>query len=311
MSDVPPTTRGVPAAGVAAAAAEPQPVRGGSFLADAWSELIRRPLFIIAASVVLLVLAIVIDPAPFAGLFGHGDPHLCSLADSDGGPAIGHPFGFDVQGCDLYANVIYGTRPTVTIGLLVTASSLVLAVVLGSAAGYLGGVVDTVLGRLADIFFGFPFVLGALVILTVTPDRNVFTVSLVLVIFGWPTMTRLMRGAVLGEARRDYVLAARGLGASNLRILRKHVVPNALAPVLVYAAITVGGVMVAEATLTVLGVGLQPPAISWGLELAAAQHQFWQYPHLLIFPGLFLSVAVFSFITLGDTLRDALDPRLR
>ncbi len=309
MSDVPPTTRGVPAAGVAAATVRPRP--GGSFLADAWAELIRRPLFVISAIVVLLVLALVTDPAPFAGLFGPGDPRLCNLADSDGGPASGHPFGFDVQGCDLYANVIYGARPTVTTGLLVTAGSLVLAVVLGSAAGYLGGVVDTVIGRVADVFFGFPFMLGALVILTVTPDRNVLTVSMVLVIFGWPVMTRLMRATVLGEARRDYVLAARGLGASNLRIMRKHILPNALAPVIVYATIPVGGVMVAEATLTFLGVGLQPPAISWGLELAAAQRQFLRYPHLLIFPGLFLTATVFGFITLGDTLRDALDPRLR
>jgi oligopeptide transport system permease protein len=283
----------------------------GRFLADVRADLIRRPLFILSSLIVLSVLAMVIAPAPFAGLFGHGDPHLCHLADSDGGPASGHPFGFDVQGCDLYANVIYGARPTVTIGLLVTASSFLLAVALGSAAGYLGGVVDTVIGRLADVFFGFPFLLGALVILTVTPDRNVFTVSLVLVLFGWPAMTRLMRSTVLDQARRDYVTAARSLGASDLRIVRRHILPNALAPVIVYATITVGAVMVAEATLTFIGVGLQAPAISWGLQLAAAQHQFLQQPRLLVFPGLFLGVTVLGFIALGDTLRDALDPRLR
>ncbi len=136
-------------------------------------------------------------------------------------------------------------------------------------------------------------------------------VSLVLVIFGWPVLARLMRSTVLDQARRVYVSAARSLGASNLRIVRRHILPNALATVIVYATITVGAVMVAEATLTFLGVGLQPPAISWGLELAAAQHQFLQYPHLLLFPGLFLGVTVLGFITLGDTLRDALDPRLR
>ena len=283
----------------------------GRFLADVRADLIRRPLFILSSLIVLFVLAMVAAPAPLAGLFGHGDPHLCNLANSDRGPASGHPFGFDVQGCDLYANVIYGARPTVTIGLLVTASSFMLAVTLGSAAGYLGGVVDTVIGRLADVFFGFPFLLGALVILTVTPDRNVFTVSLVLVLFGWPAMTRLMRSTVLDQARRDYVTAARSLGASDLRIVRRHILPNALAPVIVYATITVGAVMVAEATLTFLGVGLQAPAISWGLQLAAAQHQLLQQPRLLIFPGLFLGVAVLGFIALGDTLRDALDPRLR
>jgi oligopeptide transport system permease protein len=285
--------------------------REASFLADAWSELAHNPLFMVSGTIVVLILAIVIFPAPFAGLFGHGNPHACNLINSNEGPRAGHPFGFDVQGCDLYANVIYGARPTVTIGLLVTGTSLLIAIVLGSSAAYMGGIVDTVLGRLADVFFGFPFILGALIILTVIPERNVLTVSLVLIIFGWPVMTRLMRSTVLGETNKDYVLAARSLGASNMRILRKHILPNALAPVIIYATLTIGGVMVAEATLTFLGVGLQAPAISWGLELASAQTEIQQYPHLLIFPGLFLSLTVLSFVILGDSLRDALDPRLR
>jgi oligopeptide transport system permease protein len=147
--------------------------------------------------------------------------------------------------------------------------------------------------------------------LTVISERTVLTVSAVLIVFSWPAMTRLMRATVLGQAHRDYVLAARGLGLSHRRILGRHILPNALAPVIAYATIAAGGVMVAEATLTFLGVGLQAPAISWGLELAAAQHQFRAYPHLLIFPGLFLSVTVLAFVTLGDVLRDALDPQLR
>jgi oligopeptide transport system permease protein len=293
------------------ASADDHEVPDISFLRDAWSTLVRRPLFVASATVVVLILAIVIAPAPFAGLFGHGNPHACNLLDSSKGPGPGHPFGFDVQGCDLFANVIYGARPTVTIGLLVTAAGLVIAIVVGSVAGYMRGIVDAVLGRVADVFFGFPFILGALIILTVLPERNVLTVSLVLVVFGWPTMARLMRSTVLAEVNRDYVLAARSLGASSARVLRKHILPNAVGPVIVYATLTIGGVMVAEASLTFLGVGLQAPAISWGLELAAAQNDLQQYPHLLIFPGLFLSVTVLSFVALGDTLRDALDPRLR
>lgn len=282
-----------------------------SFLQDAWSELVRKPFFIVSGLIVLIVLVMVVDPALFAGLFGHGNPHNCNLLDSGKGPSPGHPFGFDIEGCDLYANVIYGARPTVTIGLLVTATNLVLASVLGSFAGYFGGIVDTLLGRAADVFFGFPFILGALIVLTVIPERNVLTVSLVLVIFGWPTMTRLMRSTVLAELNKDYVLAARSLGASTARVLRKHILPNAIAPVLIYATLSIGGVMVAEATLTFLGVGLQAPAISWGLQLASAENNLQEYPHLLLFPGLFLSVTVLAFVLLGDTLRDALDPRLR
>ena len=285
--------------------------RASSFLGDAWSELVHSPPFLISAGIAVLVLAMVAFPGLFAGLFGHGDPHNCNLVDSDLGPRAGHPFGFDVQGCDLFANVVYGARDTVSIGLLVTGSSLLVAIVLGSTMGYLGGLVDTLLGRMADVFFGFPFILGALIILIDLPERNVLTVSLVLVIFGWPTMTRLMRSTVLSERNKDYVLGARALGASNFRILRKHILPNALAPVVIYATLTTGGIMVAEATLTFLGVGLQAPAISWGLELASAQNNIQQYPHLLVFPGLFLSITVLSFVTLGDTLRDALDPKLR
>jgi ABC-type dipeptide/oligopeptide/nickel transport system permease subunit len=268
---------------------------------------VRRPT-VAPAIVVAVVLAMVIAPAPFAALFGHGDPYACDLARSDRGPSWGHPFGFDVQGCDLYANVIYGARPTVTIGLLVTAGILLVAVVLGGAAGYLGGVTDAVVGRLADVVLGFPLILGALVVLTVTPDRNVLTVSGVLVAFGWPAMTRLMRSTVLGAAGRDYVLAARTHGASAFRIVARHVLPNAISPLLVYATTAVGGVMVAETTLTFLGVGLQAPEISWGIQLADAQQQFLQHPHLLIAPGAFLSVTVISFVALGDTLRSALDP---
>ena len=268
----------------------------------------RRPT-VAPAIVVAVVLAMVIAPAPFAALFGHGDPYACDLARSDRGPSWGHPFGFDVQGCDLYANVIYGGRPTVTIGLLVTAGILVVAVVLGGAAGYLSGVTDAVVGRLADVVLGFPLILGALVVLTVTPDRNVFVISAVLVAFGWPAMTRLMRSRVLGAAGRDYVLAARTHGASAFRTVARHVLPNAISPVLVYATSAVGGVMVAETTLTFLGIGLQAPEISWGIQLADAQQQFLQHPHLLIAPGAFLSVTVISFVALGDALRDALDPQ--
>jgi oligopeptide transport system permease protein len=305
------TTSGSSSAPVPAADGAESVEETRSFFQDAWSELIRKPPFVVSVLIVLVVLVVVVDPALFAGLFGHGDPHDCNLLDSGKGPSPGHPFGFDIEGCDLYANVIYGARPTVTIGLLVTATNLVLAALLGSVAGYFGGVVDTLLGRAADVFFGFPFILGAIIVLTVVPERNVLTVSLVLVIFGWPTMTRLMRSTVLTERNKDYVLAARSLGASTARVLRKHILPNAIAPVLIYATISIGGVMVAEASLTFLGVGLQAPAISWGLQLASAENNLQQYPDLLLFPGVFLSVTVLAFVLLGDTLRDALDPRLR
>lgn len=274
-----------------------------------WSRLRKRPLFWLAFSIAAVLVLIAIAPGAFAGWFGHGDPLACDLTDSGRGPGGGHPFGFDIQGCDVYANVVYGARDSISIGLLVTALSLVAAVPLGCLAGYYGRLIDALLSRVADIFFGFPFLLGAVVILSTFRLRDVASVSVTLALFVWPVLARLMRASVLQVKQLEYVQAARSLGASDLRIIRHHILPNAIAPVIVISTITVGSVIAAEAALTFLGVGLQYPAISWGLQLAQAQTNFQQHPHLLIFPGLFLSATVFSFILLGETLQNAIDAR--
>jgi oligopeptide transport system permease protein len=276
---------------------------------SARARLLRRPGFVAAAFVVLLMIVISIVPQAFAGWFGHGDPRACNLANSAAGPRSGHPFGFDKQGCDVYANVIYGARDSISIGLLASAFALVVAIVLGCLSAYYLGAVDAVISRVADIFFGFPFILGALVLLTALASHNVWTVSAALALFTWPTLTRLMRASILGVKEMDYVLAARSIGASDWRLIRRHLLPNALAPVIVISAINIGAVIAAEATLTFLGVGLEEPAISWGLQLSQAQSDFQVHPHLLAFPAAFLSVTVLSFIVLGDALEDVLDPR--
>lgn len=273
------------------------------------ARLLRRPGFLLAAFIVVLMIVIAAAPQAFAGWFGHGDPRACNLVNSAIGPSSGHPFGFDKQGCDVYANVIYGTRDSISIGLLASTFGLVLAVILGSVSGYYLGVVDAIVSRLSDVFFGFPFLLGALVLLTAFRSHNVWTVSLAIALFTWPTLTRLMRASMLTAKEHDYVLAARSLGASDWRLIRRHLLPNAIAPVIVISALGVGAVIAAEATLTFLGVGLQEPAISWGLQLSNAQSDFQVHPHLLIFPALFLSLTVLAFIVLGDALEDVLDPR--
>jgi oligopeptide transport system permease protein len=273
------------------------------------ARLLRRPSFLLAAFIVVLMIVIAAVPQAFAGWFGHGDPRACDLVNSAIGPSSGHPFGFDKQGCDVYANVIYGTRDSISIGLLASMFGLVLAVILGSVSGYYLGVVDAIVSRLSDVFFGFPFLLGALVLLTAFRSHNVWTVSLAIALFTWPTLTRLMRASMLTAKEHDYVLAARSLGASDWRLIRRHLLPNAIAPVIVISALGVGAVIAAEATLTFLGVGLEEPAISWGLQLSDAQSDFQVHPHLLIFPALFLSLTVLAFIVLGDALEDVLDPR--
>jgi oligopeptide transport system permease protein len=297
-----------PAAGFEEIDVEPIASREGSLYADAWRQLRRRPIFIISG-ILIVILALM---AVWPGLFTRTDPRACNLADSLLRPSSQHWFGTDVQGCDYYARTIWGARVSITIGVLVTAVATLIAVVLGSIAGYYGGLVDTLIARLTDIWFAIPTILGGIVILrSIFSTRGLLQVSLVLIVLGWPTMLRLVRSAVMGTKEMDYVDAARALGVRNFRIIRRHILPNAMAPVIVYSTITVGVIISAEAALSFLGVGLQLPAISWGLMISVAQNRILTAPHLLLFPGAFLSVTVFSFILMGDALRDALDPRLR
>jgi oligopeptide transport system permease protein len=258
---------------------------------------------------VMLVLVLAAFPQAFAGWFGSGDPRACDLSRSLQGPRAGHPFGFDVQGCDLYSNVIYGARSSVTIGLLTTAGTTFVGVVLGCLAAYYRGIVDAIISRLMDVFFGFPYLIGAVVILNTVEQRSAIVVSMVLVFFSWPWMTRLMRSAALATVNLEYVKASRALGAGSFRVITRHVLPNSFAPVAVVASLGIGGIISAEAALTFLGVGLKSPSISWGVQLNEAQDFFDSHMHLLMFPSIFLSVTVLAFVLLGDALRDVFDPR--
>ncbi len=272
-------------------------------------ETIRRPRVAVPLAMVTLVLLVAAFPQWFAGWFGHGDPRACQLADSRKGPTSGHPFGFDLQGCDLYANVIYGTRASVLIALLVTGTALVIAVTLGALAGYFRGYADSSISRVMDVFFGFPALVGMIVLLNTLDSRTVWAVAAVLVLFAWPPLTRVFRASVLSTCSQDYVVAAKEIGAGHTRTLLRHVIPNSIGPLAAIIALTIGGIITAEAALTFLGVGLEAPAISWGVQLNSAQRYFTTDLHLLLFPALFLSFTVLAFVMLGDGLRDALDPK--
>lgn len=278
-----------------------------SLWGDAWRQLRRKPLFLISAGLLLLFTVIAIAP----GLFTNQNPDFADLSRSVETPSAEHWFGFDIQGRDYFARVLYGTRVSLIIGLLVVGVDVVIAIVLGSIAGYYGGFWDSFIGRGADIWFALPTTLAGLVFLSVLQERGLFQVAFVLIFLAWPTLMRLMRSSVLSGKEADYVQAAKALGANDLRILRVHILPNGIAPVIVYATISVGIIVSAEAALSFLGVGLQLPAISWGLMISDSQNRLLTSPHLLLFPGAFLSVFVLCFIILGDQLRDALDPRLR
>ncbi|MEX1179135.1 MAG: ABC transporter permease [Nitriliruptor sp.] len=289
------------------AAASGAEVADASLWGDAWRHLRRSPLFVVSAT----LLAIVIVMAIFPQLFTSADPRDCNLSRSLVRPSSDAWFGYDVLGCDYYARTVYGARASIAVGLTVAISASIIAVILGSLAGFYRGWIDSLLSRATDVVFALPTLLAGIVILSVMENRGIPQVAFVLSILGWPTMLRLMRATVMSVAETDYVQSARALGAGDLRIITRHVLPNALTPVIVYATIFVGIIITAEAALTFLGVGLQLPAISWGLAISNAQSRLLQAPHLLFFPGLFLSVTVFSFILMGDALRDALDPKLR
>jgi len=282
-----------------------------SLWADAWRKLRRRPLFIISAVLILMLVVV----ALFPGLFSSVPPNEgCQLGNSEGAPSAGHPFGFTFQGCDIYSRVIHGTQASLSVGLLSVLCVLVIGVTLGALAGYYGGWIDAVLARLGDIFFALPLLLGALVI-TQLPvfreNKSVWTVVFVISLLAWPQMARITRGAVIEVRNADFVTAARALGVSKFGTLVKHVLPNALAPVIVLATLELGVFIVAEATLSFLGIGLPEGVMSWGHDIAAAQTSIRTNPQIMLYPAAALSVTVLSFIMLGDAVRDALDPKSR
>lgn len=276
-----------------------------SLWADAWRQLRRNPWFIISGIILLTMLVMALFPQ----LFTNTSPQECFLDRARQSPSAAHWFGTDIQGCDYYTRVIYGARASIAVGFIVGVGAVVISIVLGLMAGYFGGWVDAVISRITDMVFAVPYILGALVFLNVIENRGIREVALVLVIFTWPTMTRLMRGSVISVAHSEYVTAAKALGAGPVTIMRRHILPNSLGPVLGYATVFVGMMIAAEATLTFLGVGLQLPAISWGLQLSNAQGYLTSVPHLLLFPLIFVGLTVFAFMTMGDSLRDALDPK--
>jgi oligopeptide transport system permease protein len=281
--------------------------RPRSLWSDAWRDLRRNPVFLVSALVILFLIVISVWPSAIAS----GSPLSCDLAKAREGARPGHPFGYDGQGCDVYTRTVYGARASVTVGLCATLGVALLGSVLGGLAGYFGGVWDAVLSRITDIFFAVPVVLGGLVLLSVVTSHTVWPVIGFMVLLGWPQISRIARGSVITAKQHDYVQAARALGASDSRILLRHIAPNAVAPVIVVATIALGTYIALEATLSYLGVGLKPPSVSWGIDISAASPYVRNAPHALLWPSGALAVTVLAFIMLGDAIRDALDPKLR
>ncbi|WP_446211354.1 ABC transporter permease [Micromonospora sp. IBSANI012] len=284
-------------------------------LGDAWRDLRRKPLFWISATFILLFVVMSIFPSLFTSV----DPTDGALSRSRVEPSNDAWFGYDVQGRDVFARVIYGANASIVVSLLSVIGTMLIGGTMGIIAGYKGGWIDGLLSRIADVFFGLPFVLGAIVILTTFNGagssnseweiKGLVIASLVLL--SWPVVMRLMRSSVLATKEADYIVAARAMGAGSGRIILKHLLPNCLAPLLVYGTIMIGSFIGAEATLSFLGIGLKSPVVSWGIMINEAQNYLRPSPFLLFFPSAFLVTAVLSFVMLGEAVREALDPKLR
>jgi len=276
--------------------------------AEAWLFMRKRPAFWISSSLILLIVVVALAP----GLFTQTSPNTgCYLSNSAGDPVAGHPFGFTKQGCDIFARVIYGTQGSLTVGLLAMLIVFLVGGITGALAGYYGGILDAIVSRIGDIFFAIPLLLGAIVLISVLPDRGPLTVALVLAFFAWPQTARITRSSVIQARNSDYVQASIALGVSKFRILLRHVIPNAIAPVIVITTITLGTFIVAEATLSFLGIGLPPSIMSWGNDIGQARSSVRTDPQILLYPSAALSLTVLSFLLLGDVVRDALDPKAR
>ncbi len=279
-----------------------------SMWADAWRTLRRNPIFIVSGILIIFILFVALFPQVFTS----EDPNYCSLEHSLEGASSGHPFGYNKQGCDVFARTIYGTRTSLAVGLFATILVVLIGTIIGSIAGFFGGWVDALLSRLTDIFLALPILLGAIVVLQMfrTSD-SVWKVILVMALFGWVSTARIARGAVMEAKNLEFNTASTALGSSPIRNLFRHILPNSVAPIIVIGTTSLGSYIVLEATLSFLGIGLPTTTVSWGGDISTAQTLLRTDPMVLFYPSAALAITVLSFIMMGDAVKDALDPKSR
>ena len=274
--------------------------------ADVWRRFKRNRMAMVGLGFILL-LALVAAFAPLIAPYGITERASGQFRQ---GPSLDHWFGTDDIGRDVFSRVVYGARVSLRIGFLATAISLVLGLLLGAISGFFGGGIDTIIMRITDVFLAIPYFVLAISVATVF-GRSENSIIVILGITGWLFIARIVRSSFLGLRRLEYVEAATALGFSRWRIMFRHVLPNALQPIIVYGTISVGAVILAEAALSFLGVGPQEPTPAWGLMVSSAKGSLTNAPHLLFFPATAIVLTVLAFILIGDGLRDALDPKLK
>jgi len=278
--------------------------QGRSLWQDAWMRLRRNHLAVLGLAILLFMIIIALLTPWIA-------PYAYDAQDLDLGatpPSAAHWLGTDIFGRDLLTQIMYGGRVSLAVGFIATTVALLIGVTYGAIAGYAGGRVDAVMMRFVDILYALPFMIF-IVLLMVVFGRNVILLFLAIGAVEWLTMARIMRGQVQTLRQQEFVEAAVSLGLAPATIIRRHLVPNALGPIIVYTTLTIPSVMLLEAFLSFLGLGIQPPQTSWGLLISYGAETMEEYPWLLIYPGLALTITLFSLNFLGDGLRDALDVR--
>lgn len=291
------------------------PQKGNSLWSDAWRQLCRNRLALFGAVfIVVIILLSLFAPWLTQYEYFEQDPRLGAV-----GPCREHWFGTDTLGRDLFTRVLYGGRISLLVGACATAVSLTIGVMWGTVSGYFGGRIDRILMRIVDIMYALPFTIFVILLMVCFDDVEVpgidpqlFKLLLLFMAIGaveWLTMARIVRGQVLTLKQQEFIEAAVTLGLSRRRIILRHLIPNVLGPIIVYTTLTIPSVMLLEAFLSFLGLGVQPPMSSWGLLINEGADAMEEYPWMLIFPGVFLSLALFALNFLGDGLRDALDPR--
>jgi oligopeptide transport system permease protein len=278
--------------------------KGSSLWHDSWVRLRRNRLAVIGG-IVLIVMSLLCVFAPLISAYGYEQQNLQLGAT---GPSSQHWLGTDTFGRDLLTRILYGGRVSLMVGLIATGVALIIGVTWGAVAGYAGGRLDAVMMRIVDIIYALPFMIFV-VLLMVIFGRNLILLFLVIGAVEWLTMARIVRGQVQTLKQQEFVEAAISLGLSRWNIISRHLIPNALGPVIVYTTLTIPSVMLLEAFISFLGLGIQPPQSSWGSLISDGVETMEEFPWLLIYPGVALSLTLFSLNFLGDGLRDALDVR--
>ena len=282
-----------------------QPTQQGSSLwLDAWIKLGKNRLAL-SGLVILLFLIIISLLTPWIAPYSYEEQNLMLGAAA---PSAAHWLGTDIFGRDMLTRIMYGGRVSLMVGFIATAVALVIGILWGAVAGFVGGRLDAVMMRIVDIMYALPFMIF-IVLLMVVFGRNILLLFVAIGAVEWLTMARIVRGQVMTLRKQEFVEAAYSMGLSKWAIIRRHIIPNTLGPVIVYTTLTIPSVMLLEAFLSFLGLGIQPPQSSWGLLINYGVETMEEYPWLLIFPGITLSLTLFALNFLGDGLRDALDPR--